>query len=85
MGFPASEGRIEGALCPNVSLQSSQIFTHDDVKPSGPNPHLGLIMSPEIYQNGDEAEGSNRDVRRGGGANERSQGNSLEEDEKKSR
>lgn len=45
------------------ALQPSQIFPHDDVKPSGPCSHLGLIMSQENYQSGDEAEGSQRDVR----------------------
>lgn len=67
------------------ALQSSQIFTHDDVKPSGPNSHLGLIMSQENYQSGDEAEGSKGDVRRKeGGPNGRSEANSLEKDEMKS-
>lgn len=68
------------------ALQASQIFTHDDVKPSGPSSHLGLIMSQENYQSGDEAEASKGDVRgeEGRGASERSGGNSLEKDEMKS-
>lgn len=44
------------------ALQASQIFTHEDVKPSGPSSHLGLIMSQENYQSGDEAEASKGDV-----------------------
>lgn len=64
------------------TLHSSQIFTREDIKPSGPDSHLVLIMSRENYEGGDGAEGSRGDV--GGGLNERSEANSLEEDETKS-
>lgn len=49
------------------TLHSSQIFTREDIKPSGPDSHLVLIMSRENYESGDGAEGSKGDVREGGG------------------
>lgn len=69
MGFPASEGRIGGVFFKMSALQSLQIFTHDDVKPSGSRSHLGLIMSPENYQSWDEAVGRKKGMsgRRSGG------------------
>lgn len=69
MGFPASEGRIGGVFFQMSALQSPQIFTHDNVKPSGRRSHLGLIMSPQNYQSRDEAEGRKKGMsgrRRGG-------------------
>lgn len=52
------------------TLHSSQIFTREDIKPSGPDSHLVLIMSRENYESGDGAEGSKGDVREGGGGAE---------------
>lgn len=51
------------------ALQSPQIFTLYDAKPSGRRSHLGLIMSPQNYQSRDEAEGGKKGMsgwRRGG-------------------
>lgn len=68
------------------TLHFSPIFTGDDIKPSGPDSHLVLIVSRENYESGDGAAGTKGDVRREeeGGLDERSEANSLEEDETKS-
>lgn len=57
---------MEGHYSQMSALQSSQIFTRDDVKPSGANSHLALIMSQENDQSGD--------VRREGGGGGRMKG-----------
>lgn len=52
----------EGCYSQMSTLHSSQIFTGEDIKPSGPDSHLVLIMSRENYESGDGAEGSKGDV-----------------------
>lgn len=74
----------EGHYSQMSALQSRQIFTRDDVKPSGPNSHLSLILSQENYRSGDEAEGSKGDVRGEVGGGWKEEAHSLEKDELKS-
>lgn len=46
------------------TLHVSPIFISDDIKPSGPDSHLVLIVSQENYESGDGAAGTKGDVRR---------------------